>query len=315
MLETEEKEPELDEGGATPSVYPAKVKISADRYSLFELKRKAESERKDVIIDPEFQRNFVWNLKQKSELVESILMGIPLPVLYFFQQTDGKFQVVDGRQRLTAIFMFMNNEFALSELQILPDENDKYFKDLSPMMQSIIEDYQMTVYSIQPPTPEKIKFDIFDRVNRSGTILNHQEMRNALHQGKSTKLLKELAESREFQDATGGAIKEKRMKDHYVILRFLAFYMFFKKWEEIKEIEYKSDIDDFLAKMMDIINEMPDNRIESLKNIFALSMKNSFNVLGADGFRFSKGEGEKKLPINMALFDVVGFFRQEKLIS
>ena len=289
-------------------IYPAKVKITRDQFSLFQLKRKSESGRKEIIIDPDFQRLFVWGSKEKSELIESILMGIPLPVLYLFEQNDGKLQVVDGRQRLTAIFQYMNNEFALSDLKILPEEKGKKFSDLSPMMQGIIEDFQMTVYKIQPPTPENVKFDIFDRVNRGGKKLNHQEMRNALHQGKSTELLRELSESEEFHRATGDAVKPERMKDRYIILRFLAFLMYYEKWNEIRNIEYKSDIDDFLAKIMDSINEFTEDRIDSLKQIFRRSMKNCYDVLGEDAFRFSKGDGEKKLPINMALFEILAFF-------
>lgn len=289
-------------------VYPAKVKITRDQFSLFQLKRKADPGRQEIIIDPDFQRLFVWDLKDKSELIESILMGIPLPVLYFFEQNDGKLQVVDGRQRLTAVFQYMDDEFALSELKILPDEKGKKFSDLSPMMQGIIEDFQMTVYKIQPPTPEDVKFDIFDRVNRGGKKLNHQEMRNALHQGKSTQLLRRLSESKEFLLATGESIKPERMKDRYVILRSLAFFMYFKKWDEFKKIEYKSDIDDFLAKTMDLINELPDDKITILENLFTKAMKSCFDTLGEDAFRFSKGDGEKKLPINMALFEILAFF-------
>ena len=303
---------DLDEGEQTPSVYPAKVKINPDRFSLFELKRKAEAVNKTVILDPEFQRSFVWNAKQKSELIESILMGIPLPVLYFFQQKDGKFQVVDGRQRLTTVFQFMNNKFALTGLEILEKENTKYFKDLDPLMQSTIEDYQMNVYTIQPPTPEKVKFDIFDRVNRSGTSLTHQEMRNALYQGKSTIMLKDLAFSEAFQNAIGYSIEHKRMKDRYIILRFIAFYMYFKKINGIDEIEYKSDIDDFLAKVMERINAFSDEKIAEIKNVFVGSMRRCFEIMGSDAFRFTNNG--RRLPINMALFEVLAFFFADEKI-
>lgn len=309
-MNLENEEIDVDEGVATPPSYTnSKVKISRDQFTLFQLKRKAEDPiRKDIVLDPEFQREFVWPLKQQCELIESILMGIPLPPFYFFEQNDGIQQVVDGRQRLTTVFRYMNNKFALSDLKILVSENGKKFSDLSPILQGKIEDYQTYVYMIQPPTLEKIKFDIFDRVNRSGTELNHQEMRNALHQGASTRLLKELAESEAFQTATGRSIKHKRMKDRYIILRSLAFYMYFQKWEAFAGYEYKSDIDDFLAKSMDIINSFDEILIEKLKSIFTRSMKNCFLVLGSDAFRFSNKDGEKRLPINMALFEVLMYF-------
>lgn len=289
-------------------IYPAQVKITRDQFPLLQLKRKAEPMRNELIIDPDFQRLFVWNIKQKSELIESILMGIPLPVIYLFEQNDGRLQVVDGRQRLTAIFQYMNNEFSLfSELKILKGKRGKKFKDLSFLMQGKIEDFQMTIYRIQPPTPEKVKFDIFDRVNRGGVKLNHQEMRNALHQGKVTILLKQLAESDVFQKAIGYSVKSERMKDRYIILRYLSFYMHYQKWPELVKLEYKSDIDDFLGEIMDLINLFSDEKIEKLKSVFFLSMENSYSVMNEDAFRFKNSTG-KKLPINMALFESFAYF-------
>jgi len=295
-------------------IYPAQVKITRDQFPLLQLKRKAEPERNELIIDPDFQRLFVWSPKQKSELIESILMGIPLPVIYLFEQNDGRLQVVDGRQRLTAIFQYMNNDFPLTELNILIGEKGKRFKDLSFIMQGKIEDFQMTIYRIQPPTPEKVKFDIFDRVNRGGVKLNHQEMRNALHQGKSTALLKELAESKVFQDAIDKSVKPERMKDRYIILRFLSFYMYYQKWPELNKLEYKSDIDDFLGEIMDIINSFSDEKISLLKSIFADSMTNSYSVMKEDAFRFKNSSG-KRLPINMALFESLSYFFSSKRID
>lgn len=70
------------------------------------------------MLDSEFQREYVWTQKQKSELIESILMGIPIPIVYLFQTKDTIVQVVDGRQRIAAIIEFMNDEFRLTELQI-----------------------------------------------------------------------------------------------------------------------------------------------------------------------------------------------------
>lgn len=95
------------------NIYPnAEVRIVRAQYSILHVKRLCE-ERKELIIDPDFQRNSVWNPKQKMELIESILMGIPIPVIYLFEMKDGTKQVVDGRQRITAILDFLNNKFAL----------------------------------------------------------------------------------------------------------------------------------------------------------------------------------------------------------
>jgi len=210
-------------------VYPnATVKISRDQYSIFEIRRMLK-DTKELVIDPEFQRNAVWKIEQERELIESVLMGIPIPIIYVFEDKNGKKQVVDGRQRIHAIVRYLDNTFALDNLKMLPHFNKKRFKELEPLYQSKLERYQIPLYVIEPPTPERVKYDIFDRVNRGGTRLNNQEMRNALYSGESTRLLKKLSKSKAFQDATGRGVKGVRMRDQYIILRFLAFHLWREK--------------------------------------------------------------------------------------
>jgi len=294
-------------GSSIESVYPAEVKISRDVFSVYELKRKFE-EKKTLILDPDFQREKVWSKRQKSELIESILMGIPLPVMYFAEDRYGNLQVIDGRQRLETFFDFMNEKFSLSQTPIL-DNKGKKFSQLEPREQTRLEDYQIIVYIIKPQTPDRIKFDIFDRVNRGGTPLNKQEMRNALYQGKATKLLKELAEYEEFKKATDYSINQKRMKDRYLILRFLAFYLYFQdKLIDIitnKKIIYKSDMDFFLGRTMEFINKSNDNLTDELKLVFKRAMKNSYEIFGKDAFRIPSYN--RKRPVNMALFESLGY--------
>jgi len=308
----EEQTKDILEGEDGNDIYPdATVKISKEQFSIYDLKRQYDK-RQNIIIDPDFQRNDVWNTKQKSELIESVLMGIPIPIMYFFEAKDGKRQVVDGRQRLNTFFSFIDGKFKLNNLKILKEQNGKCFEDLEPLHQGMVEDYQLFVYVIQPPTSEKVKFDIFDRVNRGGTKLSHQEMRNALYQGKATKLLDHLVEFDCFKQATGNGINNKRMKDKYIVLRFLSFYMLYENW--LDNIEYKSDIDDFLAKTMNFLNTLNDDRIEILEAIFQTAMQNSYNILGENGFRFAKTAKATK-PITMALFEIMAYLFSDKDIG
>ena len=279
------------------------IKMSKVQYSIFEIKRKYER-KIDFLIDPDFQRESVWEKnKQKSELIESILMGIPIQLIYFFETKEGVKEVVDGRQRITTIVDFLNNKFYLKDLKILGDLNGKRFNDLEPILQTKIEDYQLEGYVIQPPTPEKVKFDIFDRINRGGTKLNKQEMRNALYQGNATEILKELSSLEEFKKATGYSVKETRMKDRYIILRFIAFYLL--KNGKLN-FDYKNDIDEFLAKVMkEYLNSKKYEEIIYLKDIFIKSMKISIELFGEDGFRFESNK--IKRPVNMLLFELLGY--------
>lgn len=306
-------------------VYPnAEVRVTRAQYSTLHIKRLVEN-REELIIDPDFQRENVWKNKQGAELVESILMGIPIPVMYLFEMRDGKKQVVDGRQRISAILDFLNDKLVLKDLKILPEYNLCKFSDLDAKMQGIFEDSQMYFYIIQPPTPERVKYDIFDRVNRGGTRLTNQEMRNALYRGKSTKLISDLSKSEPFLKATGRGISSNRQKDNYVILRSISFYLLYRKSDLVLEqngepIDYKSDIDDFLAKMMIFINEKAsDELIEDCRSMFLRAMNNSYYIMGEDAYRFAAYEDEngksRKRPINMPLFEMLVYIFSDSSVT
>lgn len=290
-------------------IYPTTVNVSAEDSSVFELKRQYEKER--INLAPDYQRGNVWSSRQKSELIESILMGIPLPIMYFFQEETGVKQVIDGKQRLTTLFDFLDNEFRLTELSILPSLKGKKFEDLTGVEQGKVEDYKLSINVIKPPTPDRIKFDIFDRVNRGGTRLNNQEMRNAIYQGEASKLLEKLKDSESFKLATDHSIRSRVMKDRHVILRFLAFYLLRK--EQLTEkngslIEYKSDVDAFLGKTMEFINRSGRHLVGHLENVFEAAMMNAYEVMGSDGFRVSSYTGkERRTSVSMALFEVLSY--------
>ena len=294
-------------------IYPMDgIKVDKGFYTVFELKRRFDSKEKRIILDSEFQREDVWKYDRKSELIESVLMGLPLPIFYFNQDKYGKIIVVDGRQRLTALFEYMNDTYPLIKLKILPQLNNLKFSQLPPHLAGRLEDYQIQAHVILPPTPERIKFDIFDRVNRGGMQLNKQEIRNALYQGEATRFLKRIVESDVFKKATGNAfINEKRMKDKYLITRFVSLFLY--KMEMLEDDEgnpyvYHDDIDDLLGRGMDTLNRLwiaGIMDIEHLEIIVTGSLKKSFFYLGEDAFRLRQ-EGRRS-PINMNVFETVMF--------
>lgn len=283
------------------------IKVDKGYYTVYELKRRYEAKEKRIIIDSEFQRADVWKKNRKIELIESVLMGLPLPIFYFTQDKFGRLIVVDGRQRLTALFEYMTDRFPLNKLKILPELNGKRFSDLSPVLQGRIEDFQIQAHVIMPPTPDRIKFDIFERVNRGGVQLNQQEIRNALYQGNATRLLRRVSTSDAFTRATGNAFaKEKRMKDRYLLTRLITFYL--QSQGRIKDnfgqpYQYRDDIDDFLGKGLEELNQMSDQEIESIHDFLIITLEKSFYYLGPDAFRMN--QVDRKSPINMNVFETV----------
>jgi len=305
----EEGEPEYEAG-----VYPASnIKIDRVQYSIFELKRRYD--KGTICLDPDFQRGFVWKPRQKSELIESVIMGIPLPLIYMAETMEGKLVIVDGRQRLTTFFDFMDNKFALSGLRILSELNKDKFEDLERDEKKRkfavdIEDFQLVIQIIKYPTPDRVRFDIFDRVNRGGTPLNNQEMRNALYQGKSTRLLNVLASMEEFKAATGHSISSTHMKDKYIILRAVSFYLW--KRGRLKKKDgglavYRSDMEEFLGISMEYLNRASDKEIREIEQLFRKVMTLSRQILGEDGFRIPTDSGRRR-PVSMTLFESLFYF-------
>jgi len=318
-----EGEESLNPQSEEDNYYTDSINIDQAYFSVFELKRKydrtkkqksgksifsKEDRRNQIILDSDFQREVVWKIKQKSELIESVLMGLPIPIMYLYEDKFANLVVVDGRQRLTAFFEFLDERFELTGLKILKKLNGKKFGELAPVYQSKLEDYQLITQIIKPPTPDSVIFNVFDRVNRGGTSLNNQEMRNALYQGNSTKLLDIIAKSQEFKDATGKSLQAKRMKDKYLILRAIAFYLWsdkklINKKNEI--VEYKGDIDDLLGKTMEYLNFISEDELKEIANKFNRAMINTSRILGEDAFRLKRLSDGRKSPINMNVFEGV----------
>ena len=306
----------LDVGGDSDAenVYPMKtIKPERAFYTIFELKRKYEKRPPQIILDSSFQRNSVWRLQQKRELIESVLMGLPLPIFYFNRDKTGRLIVVDGRQRLTAFFEFMDEKkgFALDYLKILSDLNKKRFKDLDVSLQTKIEDYQIIAHVIPPSTPDKIKFDIFDRVNRAGTQLNKQEIRHALYQGNATDLLIELSRRPEFAQATDNAfVREVRMKDRYILLRFISFFLYYhgrlSSAAGGKPYQYAGDIDELLGISMDYLNSCPSKELNQIRGVTIKGLNRASFYLSPNAFRLTRTKADgavQRYPININIFE------------
>ena len=309
-LENEDELNELQYVGEEDEPIFQSVRVTKKDFSIYELYRKY-TVKKQLVLDVNFQRNTVWKYKQKCELIESILMGLPLPIFYFKQQNNSTYVVVDGKQRLSTLFDFLNNKFALRSLKILTFLNGKKFKDLVEdlgIYQSQIEDYQVYSHVILPPTPDKIIFDIFDRVNRGGTQLNKQEIRNALYHGRGLNMIASVAKSEEFIKATRiEHKKDTRMKGSYLLTRFLAFYLLFNGLlvKEDQKYVYTGDIDDLIEITLLQLNKTSIENLEELENLTIASLSLSNKILGRGAFRKELNESK---PINMNIFETTVYF-------
>ena len=282
------------------------IRVDKAQYSTFEFLRQVV---RGTITIPEFQRHSVWTPQQQSEFIESVMLGIPLPLIYLFENEQGVRQVIDGRQRFETLKRFVGNGFKLTGLQVLCSYNKLSFEQLPPLMQHRIEDHQLTCHVLQPPTPEAIKFSVFDRVNRGGTQLNKQEMRHALYQGSATQLLLDIADTDGFKQAIAGAVNWRRMKDHYLILRFLGFYLYHQ--QQLIPFTYNGDVDGFLAMVMQTLNRLSAPELAHLKALTLQALTLAHDFLAGQAFRFT-ATGKSRRPVNAGLFEMQLFVCQSQ---
>ncbi len=264
-------------------------------------------EHAEIDLAPGFQRMAgIWNNQRKSRLIESLLLRIPIPVFYVAEDENEKWSVVDGIQRISTIFDFVNGQFSLSQLEYLDRLNGNFFKELPRPMQRRIRETQFVVNVIEQGTPEEVMFNIFRRINTGGMALNGQEIRHALHPGPVRDYLRELAEDQAFLKATDKSVKPHRMADRECVLRFLAFHI--DRWEQYSV----NDLDGHLSRAMTTINRMTADQRANLSYDFEKAMRASWNMFGTYAFRKRYRSGDGKRRINKALFEAwsVGLARR-----
>lgn len=272
---------------------------------------------KEIEIQPDYQRkDRIWSEDKKSKLIESVLMGLPLPIFYFGERKNDDWVVIDGLQRLTTIQDFMQNKFALKldASSSVFDANGLMFKDFSRLYTRAIREFEITAYVIDIDDSDSNKFitELFHRINTYGVKLSDQEIRSAINFGLSVYYLKHLATSDYFISATTNTVNDQRQKDLELCLCALAFIIYgYKTYRSTK-------YDDFLSAAMKWINEKSVKKVnkEDLTKIISESPQLSLlterfqsgllfckEMFGNDAFKKTRNSS-KKDPISKPLFEV-----------
>ncbi|MDF2369311.1 MAG: DUF262 domain-containing protein [Rhizobiaceae bacterium] len=255
-------------------------------------------EHNEMDLAPEFQRLAgVWPPKNRSRLIESILLRIPLPVFYVAANEDELWSVVDGLQRISTINAFVRNEFSLIQLEYLHSLGEKHFSDLPRQLQRRILETELVMHVIQPGTPELAMFNIFKRINTGGKPLNSQEIRHAMLPGVARKFLTQLAKLPAFLEATDNSLPPGRMADRECVLRFMAFSI--TPWQHYGQ----SELDGFLSMAMRKLNTMDNKERVILSNNFVRAMNSAKKIFGDDAFRKRMSANASRSRINKALFE------------
>ena len=238
---------------------PEKIRIHTKHYSLRQVVEMIADG--DIDLAPDFQRHYVWKARQRSGLIESLLLGIPLPSFYFNEDGTGRLQVVDGVQRLTTICQYVTDPTdKLGVVTYLHELEGQGFDDLASLFRRRMNSAQFVAHVIDPQTPYRVKFDIFRRINTGGTPLSAQEIRHYMSKIRSRNFLKKLVNEQSFITATGGALNNHpRMADREVALRFVAFRLFTSE-----EYAQHGSFDEFLGFVTDQIDDPESHNLDAL---------------------------------------------------
>lgn len=225
-----------------------------------------------IVLEVPFQRKHIWKNDKASMLIESIIMNVPIPPLYFAEEDDGKWLVLDGLQRLYSILNYYDNEFALNKVEVLEELQKMKYKDLPPKAKSLLDDGLLRVNIIKKDSHRDIKYDIFMRLNRGAVTLNYQELRNCLYRGNLNDAAKELCnENTTFLKM----LKQNKPNQRYLDVEFIIRYFAISDnliYDENKNII----ISGYKGKLVSFLNEYMDkNKDCSLEK--KLEYKNKFN--------------------------------------
>ena len=240
------------------------------------------------------------------------MLDIPLPIVYFSEESGGKVAVIDGQQRLTAFFSFIDGkfpngkDFKLTGLKVFKDFNKKKFSELSDKYQEKISECKIRTITFKQDSDKDLKFEIFERLNSGSVKLNDQELRNCMYRGRYNDLLRELSNDKKYMDIMGYPKPHKRMMDVEYVLRFASFY-------NQTYLHYISPMKKFMNREMEQRKDIFDKEAQGLKNAFKNSVSLIHSLLGNNAFRrfipgddgqHPNGHWETK-KFNASLFDIL----------
>ena len=207
--------------------------------------------KKDFFI-PEYQRKFVWRPKNKSLFIESVLLGLPIPFMFFAGCDDGRLEIVDGAQRMQTLVEFVGNDLKLSNLEKLTYLNGFKFKDLTQAQQRKFNNKTFRVIVLDEKTTSDVRQDLFNRINTSGMKATDSEVRRGSYPGALTTFIEKCTKNLDFirlcPVSDGKHLRQERFE---LVLRFFAYLNSYQKFVH----DVNNFLNDFLIENLETFDE------------------------------------------------------------
>jgi len=242
-------------------------------------------------LDPEYQRRHRWSVERKSRLIESFLINVPVPPVFLYERDLARFEVMDGRQRLTALSDFYDDEFALTGLQHWSDLDGRRYSQLpSKVRDGIDRRYISSIILLKETAASEeqaamLKKMVFERLNSGGVKLGSQETRNAVYDGPLNKLCLELSASEKFRRMWGIPLDPKPEEkdadeemDEVTDESTTAGLRMFEKMEDVNKIS------EFLDRFVVVGNKFPKEGLAEYRSMFEGTVDFLWDVLAGEAF-------------------------------
>lgn len=241
----------------------------------------------ELDLTPDYQRRFVWDQVEASRFIESLLIGMPVPQIFLFETAHGKYEVIDGQQRLGTIISFVKGDFKgtgnfkLRGLNKLIKWGNKSWVDLDDITKRNFMNYQLNACIVQddPDNPD-LKFEMFQRINMGGQKLSPHDIRRVVYRGPYLDMVKELANEKTFILMLGEDERRKRDRAEEYVLRFFAFYNN-NNWDKYNE----NNVEKFLDVDTKYNQNIDKKRMDELRELFNKVCRLAFELFGVDAFR------------------------------
>jgi hypothetical protein len=283
------------EGDEEFSFPPAERRVITQPVDLSVQTLVEQWENKQLIL-PTIQREYLWDDGKASRLIESLILNIPIPVLYFAETPEAKYEIIDGHQRVRSIVRYMQNEFRLSGLAVLREHRGMRVHQLPEREQRFLKMRTLRAIIISVDSHPTMRFEIFERLNSGSISLNAQELRNSIYRGSFNKLLHDLVKTNPFRTLIGTKTPRKRMVDEELILRFFALRAGLDK--------YRTPLKRFLNNFAKDAVQFSDQELAELGRMFTETTTRVSELLGRSAFRIVDHAGNPlENAVNRALFD------------
>ena len=274
---------------------------------LSKFNRQTEENKTEINI-PFYQREFVWTPDQISKLIETILLGLPLPLIFLEQTDDGLLEVIDGSQRIRALDKFFGNEHKLKNLKILSDFNKMKFGDFPPSIQRKLKDSSLRIVVLESTDNESAKDianEIFERINTAGTKATAMETRKGSNYGKFIEFVYNECSTDKFNEiAKLGKAASLRGYQQELIIKFFAYYDLYIKNGKIEFQETISTIlDKYIQKNNEVFEEDDSNK-DNLLELFKKVVKiiDSTRITENESYKLRKKDKLLAIMLSIALY-------------